>query len=177
MVNMIDFEQIGSNVKIHIYTSRLRLVAISYQKKPPQKNKKQKYTSLGDISVCLHTVTSLQAGLSWSVAEAVEGKHTLQESEPKILVQICTEKCNLTYVVLRRVKQLNRSYACSTSALQLIATLENNLSARPQTGHVWVKGMCQYDWVNISALFSVRFYFWIGQVRQTSCFQKEGKNG
>lgn len=66
-------------------------------------NHTKKYTSLGDVSVCLHPAMSPGAREPGPTAEAGEKESTLQETEPKVLVQIYMEKSDLPHALLLQV--------------------------------------------------------------------------
>lgn len=56
----------------------------------------KKYTSRGDISVCLHTAMSLEAAETGLLQKQPKGKACWQQTEHKT-VQIYPEKCDLSY--------------------------------------------------------------------------------
>lgn len=81
----------------------------------------KKYTSLGDVSVRLHT--AMFPGEPGPTAGAGEKESMLQETQPKALVQIHMEKSDLPCVVLLQVILQHGLSRYNTPALQLRAAL------------------------------------------------------
>lgn len=95
----------------------------------------KKYTSLGDVGVQLHTAMSPGAGEPGPTAGAGEKESTLQETEPKALVQIHTEKSDLPCVVLLQVILQHGLSRYNTPALQLRAALSWETTHLPGCRH------------------------------------------